>query len=64
MQRFRKFTNGITFFVSQQMRQELDTLSEERRQTVSELLREMIEHYLKDTAKTASNAGRKNESTE
>lgn len=45
MQRLRKYIYGITFFASPKMRQDLDELSDEKRQTVSELVRMIINDY-------------------
>ena len=52
MPTYRNFTSGITFYVSPEMRKELDSLSEEKRFTVSELLREIIGEHLSDESKT------------
>ena len=49
---FRKFTEGITFFVSRQTRDTLDEISQERRITVSELLRKIIEEHLSKESKS------------
>lgn len=48
---YRKFTEGITFFVSRQTRDTLDEISQERRITVSELLRKIIDEHLSKESK-------------
>jgi predicted DNA-binding protein len=55
---FRNFTEGITFYVSRQMRTELDKLSEDRRQAVSEILRSIIEDYLTKGTLTTTDSRR------
>ena len=49
---FRRFTNGITFNVSEETRDEIDRISLEQRKTVSEILRSMIEDHLSKESKT------------
>jgi len=54
MATFRKFTEGISFFVSPSTREQLDKISQERRISVSELLREIIDKALTDGQKPES----------
>ena len=48
MTNFRNFTNGITFYVSDDMRHLLDDLSRERRVPVSVVLREIVSSNLSE----------------
>jgi hypothetical protein len=41
----RKFTNGITFFTTQEMFQTLKGISDEKELGLSEVLRNIIEEY-------------------
>ena len=45
MTNFRNFTNGITFYVSDWMRRQLDEMSKERRVPVSVVLREIVSSH-------------------
>ena len=40
------YTQGVTFFTSSEMHQKLKTISDVRRISLSELIREMIENHL------------------
>ncbi len=58
MQRFRKFTDGITFSVSRDMRLALDNLSDQRQVTVSKILREILNDYFGNKKKSTSDTRR------
>ena len=58
MQRFRKFTDGITFSVSRDMRLALDNLSDQRQVTVSKILREILNDYFGNEQQLTSSTGR------
>jgi predicted transcriptional regulator len=55
MQRFRKYTDGITFFVSRDMRKKLDDMAESRELSVSQILREILNAYFADEQQTTIN---------
>lgn len=49
---FRNYTCGVSFYISPEMREALDDLSQEKRLPVSEIIREIIGEYL--SAKSTS----------
>ena len=55
MTNFRNFTNGITFYVSNEMRQQLDEMSRERRVPVSVILREIVSSNLSERKNQTKN---------
>jgi predicted CopG family antitoxin len=51
----KKYLQGITFFVSAEMYQEMKQISDQREISLSEFIRELVDNHLKSANDAAAN---------